>query len=108
VGASQVRATLALLSADPTTNGELQPAALPSAGPVRVLERRRFLPALPISNALVAVGGGFLAGLVAIATLRAVRGTRLTRRGRKAGKDQVTRRVVAKRSFLIDVHLLGK
>jgi hypothetical protein len=97
------------LSADPTTNGELQPAALPAAGPVRVLERRRgLLPALPIPNSLVAVGGGFLAGLVAIATLRAVRGRRLTRRGRKAGKDQVTRRVVAKRSFLVDVHLLGK
>jgi hypothetical protein len=98
------------LSADPRTNGELEPAALPAAGPVRVIDpRRRFLPALPISNALVAVGGGFLAGFVAIATLRAMRGRRVLRRGRKSGgKDQVTRRVVAKRSFLVDVHLLGK
>ena len=97
------------MSADPRTNGELEPAALPAAGPVRVIEpRRRFLPALPIPNALVAVGGGFLAGFVAIATLRAMRGRRVLRRGRKAGKDQVTRRVVAKRSFLVDVHLLGK
>jgi len=97
------------LSADPRTNGELEPAALPAAGPVKVLEpRRSLLPALPLPNALVAVGGGFLAGLVAIATLRAVRGRRVGHRGRKAGKEQVTRRVVAKRSFLVDVHLLGK
>jgi hypothetical protein len=98
-----------VLSADPTTNGELEPASVPAAGPVRVLEHRRgLLPALPIPGALVAAGGGFLAGLAAIATLRALRTRRsLTRRRRGGGKDQVTRRVVAKRSFLVDVHLLG-
>jgi len=98
------------VSVDPRTNGDLEAAALPAAGPVRVLEpRRRLLPALPIPNALVAVGGGVLAGFVAVATLRALRGRRWMRRGGKSSrKDLVTRRVAAKRSFLVDVHLLEK
>lgn len=98
------------MSADPTTNGELEPASLPAAGPVHALEPgRRLLPALPVSNALVVAGGGFLAGIAALITLRALRARGRIRRGRRAqGKELVTRRVVAKRSFLVDVHLLGR
>jgi hypothetical protein len=97
------------VSIDPTTNGDLEHSSLPAAGPVRVIEPRgRFLPAIPISNALVAVGGGFLAGLAAVATLRALRLRRLTRRRRRRGsRELVTRKVVGKRSFLVDVHLLS-
>ena len=98
------------MSFDPTANGELEPASLPAAGPVRVLEpTRRLLPALPISRALVVASGGFVAGLVALVSLRALR-TRRRLRGLHRGKDKqlVTRRIVGKRSFLIDVHLLGK
>jgi hypothetical protein len=97
------------MSAHPTSNGELEHAALPAAGPVRVLEpRSRWLPALPLSNALVAVGGGFLAGVFALATLRALRTRRRLRSAGGARKELITRRVVGKRSFLVDVHLLGK
>ncbi len=98
------------MSADPRTNGELQQGSLPAAGPVRVLAaQRRLLPAVLLSNGLVAAGGGFLAGVVALATLRVLRARRhVHRRRRRAGKDVLTRSVVAKRSFLVDVHLLGK
>jgi hypothetical protein len=98
------------VSFEPTINGEFDHAALPAAGPVRVLEPRRgLLPALPLPSAVVAVGGGFLAGVVALATLRRLRTRRAIRRGRrKAGREILTRSVVAKRSFLVDVHLLGK
>jgi hypothetical protein len=91
--------------ADYRINGELDHAALPAAGPVRVLEpRRRFLPAVPLPNALAAASGAFLA-VVALATLRTLRTRRAIRRGRK-GKGALTRTVVGKRSFLVDVHLL--
>jgi hypothetical protein len=87
-------------------NGDLDHAALPAAGPVRVLERqRRLLPALALPNALAVASGGFLAGVVALATFRALRTRRAIRRGRK-GKAALTRTVVGKRSFLVDVHLL--
>ena len=51
---------------DPTTNGDVEHSSLPRgrAG-ARARARERLLPALPMSNALVAVGGGFLAGLAA-------------------------------------------
>ena len=98
------------MSFDPTINVELEHASLPAAGPVRVLEpRKRLLPALPLPNALVAVGGGFLAGVAALVTLRVLRTRRRLRRSAKgARKELISRRVVAKRSFLVDVHLLGK
>jgi hypothetical protein len=96
------------VSVEPSINGELEHAPIPSAGPVRVLERRsRLLPALPLSDGLVAAGGGFLAALFAVGTLRAVRGRRGLRPGRRRSrKELVTRSVVAKRSFLVDVHVL--
>jgi hypothetical protein len=94
------------VSVDPTTNGEIAHTSLPAAGPVRVLERRReFLPALPLPQGIVVAGGGILAGLVALATLRVLRGRRLIRAGKRR-QDVVSRKVVAKRSFLVDVHLL--
>jgi hypothetical protein len=96
-----------LVSGDPTINGELDHASLPAAGPVRAVDARRdLLPALPLPQGLVVAGGGFLAGMVALMTLRALRGRRILRRHRS--KDLVTRKVVGKRSFLVDVHLLGR
>ena len=95
------------VSVEPTANGEIDRASLPSAGPVRALEpRRALLPAIPLPAGLVLAGGGALAGLVTMLTLRALR-RRITRR-RNGGKELVTRRVVGKRSFLVDVHLLGR
>jgi hypothetical protein len=97
------------MSYEPTTNGELERAGLPAAGPVRVLaQRRSLLPAIPLQNGLVVAAGGFVAGVMALATLRTLRTRRRLRRSRRSGKDLVTRRVVGKRSFLVDVHLLGR
>jgi hypothetical protein len=97
-----------LVPGDPTINGELDHASLPAAGPVRAVEARRdLLPALPLPRGLVVAGGGFLAGVVTLMTFRALRGRRMLRRRRADRKELVTRKVVAKRSFLVDVHLLG-
>jgi hypothetical protein len=98
-----------LVSVDPTINGELDRASLPAAGPVRVVESRRdLLPALPLPQGLVVAGAGFVAGLAALVTMRALRGRRIRRRRSSDRKELVTRKVVAKRSFLVDVHLLGR
>jgi hypothetical protein len=96
---------------DSSRNGELTYAPeLARQGPTRALERsERLLPALPVSGPVVAAAGGVVAGAAAVATVRALRNRRQHRRLRK-GKRQETRRrsVVATRSFLVDVHLLGR
>jgi hypothetical protein len=94
-----------------TDNGELTYApALASQGPTRALARReRMLPAVPVSAPVVAAAGGVVAGAAAIATVRAVRNRRQLRRLRKGKRQELRgRRVVATRSFLVDVHLLGR
>lgn len=81
---------------------------------VRVLERYEE-PALPVlrgevRSAALAAAGGVLAGAATVAAVRAV-GAVSTRR---AGGRKLARRrdrpanVVASRSFLVDVHLLGR
>jgi hypothetical protein len=92
------------------SNGDLIYAPAPATqGPVRALERRgRMLPALPVSAPVAAAAGGVVAGAAVIATVRAVRHRRELRRMRK-GRQEIRRRsVVATRSFLVDVHLLGR
>lgn len=62
-----------------------------------------------VRSAAIAVAGGALAGAATVAAVRAVgsvgRGSRKQRRLRRRGKPD---NVVASRSFLIDVHLLGR
>jgi hypothetical protein len=70
------------------------------------------LPALrpEVKSAAIAAAGGVLAGAATVAAVRAVSAVgsrasaqrRLTRRRRPAGK------VIASRSFLVDVHLLDR
>ena len=96
---------------DNGSNGDLTYApALARQGPIRPLERReRMLPAVPVSAPVVAAAGGVIAGAAAIATVRAVRNRRQLRRLRKGKRQEIRRRsVVATRSFLVDVHLLGR
>ena len=82
--------------------------------PVRVLQRYEE-PSLPVlrgevRTAAIAAAGGVLAGAATVAAVRAVgavssrksTGRRLSRR-----RDRPAN-VVASRSFLIDVHLLGR
>jgi hypothetical protein len=96
---------------DHSSNGDLTHALVPAQqGPTRPLERReRMLPAVPLSTPVVAAAGGVVAGAAAIATVRVIRSRRQLRRLRKGKRQEIRRRsVVATRSFLVDVHLLGR
>jgi hypothetical protein len=96
------------VSDDQSSNGQLEHPPVPAAAPVRAIEpRRRFLP-VALAPAPVAIAtGGFAAGAAVLAIARAVRSRRRLRLGRKRRKE-VQRSVVATRSFLVDVHLLGR
>jgi hypothetical protein len=91
-----------------SSNGELRNAPVPVARPVTTLEpRRRLLLAIPLPRSPVAVAGGVTAGAVVIAIARALRGRRRARIGGRRGRE-LRRTVVGTRSFLVDVHLLGR
>lgn len=105
---------------DIEVDGEILAEEDASAGsgdeqPVRALPLRYQESASPVlrgevRTAAIAAAGGVLAGAATVAAVRAVSavGTRkrsprrLARRGGRAGN------VVASRSFLVDVHLLGR
>jgi hypothetical protein len=95
---------------DQSGNGELRYAPVRIVPPGQGLEPvQRLLPALPVSGNAVVAAAGFVAGAAALATLRAARTRRQLRRGRKkSGRAIERRRVVGTRSFLVDVHLLGR
>jgi hypothetical protein len=67
------------------------------------------LPALrtEMTTAAIAVAGGALAGAATVAAVRAVAGGS-KRRGSKLPKRARANNVVASRSFLVDVHVLGR
>jgi hypothetical protein len=91
-------------------NGELRYAPVRLVPRAQVLEPvQRMLPALTVSNNTVVAAAGFLAGAATFATVRAARTRRQLKRGRKrSGRTIERRRVVGTRSFLVDVHLLGR
>jgi hypothetical protein len=82
--------------------------------PVRAIEAHEAIPPVlrtEVRTAALAAAGGVLAGAVTVAAVRAVgavtsRGSRprLTRRRR----DERPTNIVASRSFLVDVHVLGR
>jgi hypothetical protein len=66
-----------------------------------------------VKTAVVAAAGGVLAGAATVAAVRAVsavggRAASPRRRGSKLGRRERPREIVASRSFLVDVHLLGR
>ena len=75
----------------------------------REYESGRALPALKneVTTAAIAVAGGALAGAATVAAVRAVSGGS-KRRGRRLGRRTRPANVVASRSFLVDVHVLGR
>jgi hypothetical protein len=82
--------------------------------PVRVVERYQgsALPVLrgEVRTAAIAAAGGVLAGAATVAAVRAV-GAVSSRRGssrRLPRRREAPARVVASRSFLVDVHVLGR
>jgi hypothetical protein len=92
-----------------SSNGELTDAPMPVARPVTVLApRRRLVLALPLPRGSVALtAGGATAGAALLAIVRVMRGRRRARLGRRR-KRELRRSVVGTRSFLVDVHLLGR
>jgi hypothetical protein len=90
----------------PAGEGEVaEPRALPAKPRPGELEAWRG----EVRTAAIAAAGGIVAGAATVAAVRAVRagGARVTRR-RGGVRRTVERPVVASRSFLIDVHVLGK
>lgn len=60
-------------------------------------------------TAAIAAAGGIVAGAATVAAVRAVRGGTSRSNPKRSGlRRRVERPVVASRSFLIDVHVLGK
>ena len=88
-----------------------------ATGPVRALplayeEQGSALPVLrtEVRTAALAAAGGVLAGAATVAAVRAVSAVGSRQRGsrRIAGRSRRPAKVVASRSFLVDVHLLGR
>jgi hypothetical protein len=84
------------------------------AEPVRALPLPYEEPASPVlrgevRSAAIAAAGGVLAGAATVAAVRAVSavGSR-PRSGRRLMRRRDRQNVVASRSFLVDVHLLGR
>jgi hypothetical protein len=67
------------------------------------LERRT-----DVAAAALVAAGGLVAGAATVAAVRAARGggSRIARRGAK--RSQRPASIVASRSFLVDIHLLGE
>jgi hypothetical protein len=80
--------------------------ALPVLAGVRAIERRPLAAPLVVQAAAVAASG-FVAGAATAAVVRHHRLRKAAKRRRRRGAGQVVASVVATRSFLVDVHLLG-
>jgi hypothetical protein len=62
-----------------------------------------------VKSAAIAAAGGVLAGAATVAAVRAVSGAASRARSpRRLGRRRDRQNVVASRSFLVDVHLLGR
>jgi hypothetical protein len=62
-----------------------------------------------VRTAALAAAGGVLAGAATVAAVRAVSGAARSRpRRRLGGRRRERQNVIASRSFLVDVHLLGR
>lgn len=84
-----------------------------ATGPVRTLPRPYEEPALPVlrsevRTAAIAAAGGVLAGAATVAAVRAVSAVGSRSRTSRSGRRRGRANVVASRSFLIDVHVLGR
>jgi hypothetical protein len=102
-----------LLPVDAAGIAKVGPVSEFELEPVRVRVLPREMPAaLAIRNeartAVVAAVGGVLAGAATVAAVRAVSAAAKRSPGRLLPGRKRQPKVVASRSFLVDVHLLGK
>jgi hypothetical protein len=83
---------------------------VPVAQPVRpVSERSRVLVALPLPKSPVtAAAGGLTAGALFVTLIRVLSARRRISRPGSRRRRSLQRNVVASRSFLVDVHMLGR
>lgn len=86
-----------------------------ATGPVRALplayESPQLAPVLrsEVRTAAIAAAGGVIAGAATVAAVRAVGAVGSKARSpRRLGRRRERTKVVASRSFLVDVHLLGR
>jgi hypothetical protein len=87
-----------------------------NGGPVAEDSVRRlplpYEPAVPalreVRTAAIAAAGGALAGVATVAAVRAISSSSSAKRPQRRLVRKAERPVVASRSFLIDVHLLGR
>jgi hypothetical protein len=102
---------------EPHVDGEIvaeEDAEPRDAEPVRALPLPYEEPALPalrgeVRSAAIAAAGGVLAGAATVAAVRAVSAVgSKTRSPRRLSRRRDRPNVVASRSFLVDVHLLGR
>jgi hypothetical protein len=61
-----------------------------------------------VRTAAIAAAGGVLAGAATVAAVRAVGAARTRRASKRLSRRARRDNVVASRSFLVDVHLLGR
>jgi hypothetical protein len=87
----------------------LEHPPVPVAQPVRpVSERSRVMVALPLPKSpITAAAGGLTAGAVFVTLVRVLSRRRVSAGGSRRRKT-LQRNVVASRSFLVDVHMLGR
>jgi hypothetical protein len=97
------------VSSESVQDGQLERAPMPVAEPVRpVSERSRVLVALPLPKSpITAAAGGLTAGAIFVTLIR-VLSRRRAPRARSRTRRALQRDAVASRSFLVDVHVLGR
>jgi hypothetical protein len=78
---------------------------LASAPQARVIEHKPPVEPMPLSAPVAAATSGMLAGLAAMALVRAIRGPR---GGIKLGGRRGKHKIASSHSFLVDVHLLKR
>ena len=97
------------MHSDPSSNGGLRHAPVPVAQPARTLEQpRKLVLALPLPRgSLATAAGGLTVSAVVVGVVRALTRRRRAKVGRRRRRE-LRRSVVGTRSFLVDVHLLGR
>lgn len=99
-----------LVSEEDVESGESDSVrTLPGAVPSRSIQAAPLKT--EVTTAALAVAGGALAGAATVAAVRAVGGAATGSRRksrRRLGRRPKSSEVVASRSFLVDIHLLGR
>ena len=98
------------MTAESVQNGQLEHPPVPVAEPVRpVAERSRVMVALPLPKSpITAAAGGLTAGALFVTLVRVLSARRRMSSSGSRRRRPLQRNVVASRSFLVDVHMLGR